>query len=485
MASPRPHSTARRSANLLVWLVAVIALAVPASASAGPAAEVSIMDDQLLLGASQAEIDTNMEIFRSFGVDRLRVSAFWNQIAPDEESRTRPEAFDASNPAEPRYRFEALDRVVASATQHGLKVMVSISTPGPVWASREPQRDNKLWKPQAEEFGAFAAAVTGRYAPFVDHWGVSNEPNQGVWLQPQSDRIGAVAPHLYRSLVQAAYPRIKALDPDSLALVGELAAAGRQGKGDTVPLRPLRFLRALACRDSRYRPIRTGRCKNFQPVPMDAIGHHPYQLLLAPNLRSANKDDAAINDGRRLLKVVDRLTRLGAFRSGTGKPLNLYYTEFGYQTSPPDPFAGVSLSQQKAYLQQAAFIAWSTPRVREINQFRLTDGLLSGRGPQRFAEFQSGLLFRDRRPKPAHAVFPHPFNVSGTRFWGHVRRGGSHSVRVQYRPRVSSPFRTVAQVLTSSNGYFNFRLPGRKKPGQYRYTYTDPTARSGIVTVRR
>ncbi|MEJ7788437.1 MAG: hypothetical protein WKF29_01010 [Thermoleophilaceae bacterium] len=483
MAISRPQLRLR-PVILAVWLIAAVALAMPAGASAGPRADVSIMDDQLLLGASQAEVDKNMAIFRTLGVDRLRVSAFWNQIAPDEESRVRPGDFDAANPFEPRYRFAGLDRVVESASRHGLKIMVTITTPAPVWASREPQRDNKLWKPQPAEFGAFTAAVVGRYAPFVDHWGVSNEPNQGVWLQPQSDRIGAVAPHVYRSLVQAAYPRIKALDPDSLALVGELAAAGRQGTGDTVPLRPLRFLRAMACRDARYRPIRRGRCKNFQPVPMDAVGHHPYQLLLAPNLRSANKDDAAINDGRRLLKVVDRLTRLGAFQPGAGKRLDLYYTEFGYQTSPPDPFAGVSLSQQKAYLQKAAFIAWSTPRVREINQFRLTDGLLSGRGPQRFAEFQSGLLFRDRRPKPANAIFPHPFVISGTRFWGHVRPGAGHSVRVEYRRNSRGKFREVAQVLTSSRGYFNFRLRGRK-PGQYRYRYSDPLATSGIVTVRR
>ena len=483
MALPRPRLSPR-PVILAVWLIAAVALAIPTAASAGPRAEVSIMDDQLLLGASQEEVDTNMAVFRSLGVDRLRVSAFWNQIAPDEESRVRPPGFDAADPAEPRYRFAGLDRVIASAARHGLKIMVTITTPTPVWASREPQRDNKLWKPRPSEFGAFAAAVVARYAPSVDHWGVSNEPNQGVWLQPQSDGVGAVAPHLYRSLVQASYPRIKALDPESVVLVGELAAAGRQGTGDTVPLRPLRFLRALACRDARYRPIRRGRCRNFRPVPMDAVGHHPYQLLLAPNLRSANKDDAAINDGRRLLRVVDRLTRLGAFEPGDGDRLDLYYTEFGYQTSPPDPFAGVSLSQQKAYLQQAAFIAWSTPRVREINQFRLTDGILSGRGPQRFAEFQSGLLFRDRRAKPANAIFPHPFVISGSRFWGHVRPGGSHSVRVEYRSRSRGGFRTVAQVLTNSRGYFNFRLPGRR-PGQYRYLYSDLRAKSGIVNVRR
>ena len=485
MSSATTHSPARRRTGLLAGFAAVIVLALlPAAASAGPRMEISMMDDQLLLGASQARIDNNLSIIRAFGVDRLRVSAFWNQIAPQEDSRSRPAAFDASDPNEPRYRFAALDRVVDSAARHGLRIMVSLSTPAPVWASRNPRRDNKLWKPSPAEFASFTEAVVRRYGRVVDHWGISNEPNQGVWLQPQSDRVGAVAPHVYRGLVQAAYPRIKTLDPDSVALVGELAAAGRQGRGDVVPLRPLRFLRALACRDSRYRPIRRGRCRNFTPVPMDAIGHHPYQLLLAPGVRSRNRNDAAISDGRRLLRVVDRLTELGAFESGDGEPLSVYYTEFGYQTNPPDPFAGVSLSEQRRYLQQAAYIAWATPRVRGLNQFRLTDGSLSGSGSQRFAEFQSGLLFRNRRRKPAYRTFAHPFVISGDRFWGHVRPGGRHSVRVEYRPRAGARFRRVAQVLTNAQGYFAFPLRGRR-PGQYRYRYVNPAGTSGIVTVRR
>ena len=484
MTLPRLHFTSRLRAVLLASLMAAALLALPTSASAGPFAEVSIQDDQLLLGASQADIDANMELFRTFGIDRLRVSAFWEQIAPDPNSRQRPKGFDAANPAEPRYRFADLDRVVESAARHQLSIQISILTPAPIWATREPQRDSHVFKPDAAEFGAFSAAVAARYAPFVDYWGVGNEPNQILFLRPQSDKRGTVAPHIYRAMVQAAYPRIKQIDPTSIALVGELYGAGRKGRGPLVPIRPLRFLRALGCRDSKYRRIRRGRCKNFKPVPMDAVGHHPYQLLLAPRIRSLNKDDAAINDGRRLLKVIDRLVRVGAFKTPDGKRPFLYYTEFGYQTSPPDPFAGVSLAEQKNYLQRASFIAWATPRVRELNQFRLTDGALSGSGPTRFREFQSGLLFGDRRPKPSVGTFPDPFVISGNRFWGHVLPGGTHSVKVEHRRGTSGRFRTLARVLTTPNGYFNFFLRGRR-PGQYRYRYTDPVGASGIVRVRR
>lgn len=148
------------------------------------------MDDQLLLNASQEEVDQHMALFRSMGVDRLRVSAFWEQLVPNPQSRTKPDGFDGANHLDPRYQFAALDRVVTTAPRHGLRVMLTISTPTPIWASLNPELDNSVWKPNPAEFAAFTTALVTRYAPFVDQWGISNEPNQGSWLQPQTDRRG-------------------------------------------------------------------------------------------------------------------------------------------------------------------------------------------------------------------------------------------------------------------------------------------------------
>ncbi len=470
-------------ALLLAATALVLALAAAPGAQAAQN-EVSIIDDQLLLNSSPGQLDADMALFGRLGVDRLRVSAFWNQIAPANLSRSKPAGFDGRNPDDGRYTWGPLDRVIASAAQHGLRIMVSISTPAPVWATGDPRRDNPLWKPSPGEFADFSEAVVRRYAPYVDHWGISNEPNQGVWLQPQSDRSGLVAPHLYRAMVEASYPRIKTFDPTSTALIGELAASGRSGRGATRPIRPLLFLREMGCRNARFKPIRSGRCRGFKPVPGDALGHHPYNLLQKPTTASPNRYDAAIGDGRRLVRAIDRLTRVGAIRSGTGRPLNIFYTEFGYQTSPPDPFAGVTLGQQRLYLQQAAYQAYRTPRVRGLNQFRLTDGAIAGKGLRRFQEFQSGLLFRNRKPKPAYGIFAHPFVITGTRFWGQVRPGGAHTVRVERKATARGRWRLVAQVPTSGAGYFSFRLPGRK-PGYYRYRYEQPAGTSGTIRVRR
>src|SRR5688572_19748020 len=212
----------RRTALLLACAAA---LALPASAQAAGNLGVSIMDDQLLLDEQdQARVDRHMARFRSLGVDRLRVSAFWDQIAPRPGRRRKPN-FDAGSPTAPQYHFANLDRVVNSAARHGLKVMISITTPAPLWATGDPGRHDRQWKPKPGEFALFSRAIASRYSAQTDQFAALNEPNQPGWLQPQSDRNGPYAPHHYRRLVRAAFPAIRAGDPSATILVGELASS--------------------------------------------------------------------------------------------------------------------------------------------------------------------------------------------------------------------------------------------------------------------
>jgi hypothetical protein len=482
IAAERHRFARRLAAAALAACAAVLALA-PAHAGAARNLEVSMMDDQLLLGASQASVDRNLRIIAGLGVDRLRVSAFWNTIAPDAGSKTKPAGFDGSQPFDPRYNWTALDRVVASAVRSNLKVMISITTPVPLWATGRQRGRNNLWRPSAGEFGAFAEAVATRYAQFVDHYGISNEPNQGGWLQPQSDSSGLIAPHLYRAMALAAYPRIKRGDPTSTALLANLAPSGSSsGRGRRTPIRPLAFLRAMACVNSSWRPTRSGPCASFRTIPLDAVGHHPYSFFMPPSRPQRVGDDVGIGDGRRLLRALDRLVARGRLAPSRGRRLDVYYTEFGYQTNPPDPFAGIVLGQQNRWLQDAFYVAWRTPRIRGLNQFRLTDGALRGTGFARFREFQSGLLFNNRRKKPAYRTFPHPFVMSGSLLWGQVRRGGRHTVSVQYRSPRGGAFRTLKRVRTDGRGYFRTRV--RVRAGQYRYRYTSPSGTSGTISRR-
>ena len=460
--------------SLLTALLACLLLALPAApATAAKDAEVSIMDDQLLLNEQDpATVDRHMRRFRSLGVDRLRVSAFWDQLAPHPERKRRPR-FDATYAGEGSlYHWSNLDRAVGAAVRHGMDVLISITTPAPRWATGDPRRNDHTWKPKPAEFAQFAQAVATRYERWADQYAILNEPNQPGWLKPQTDRRGPYAPHHYRRLARAAFPAIRAGDPSATILVGELASSGSRNRGPRSGIRPLAFLREFGCVKRSFRKKRSGRCKNFKPARGDAFGHHPYQFFSHPSRRSAHRDDAAMGDGRRLLRFIDRLVRRNRLVSARGGKLDLHYTEFGYQTDPPDPYAGISLRKQSRWLQEAARVAWATPRVRGLNQFRLTDGaVLPGGGPGAFAEFQSGLMFRNGRAKPAYRSFRHPFVAKRRgkriRFWGQVRPGGRHDVVVQ-RKR-GRRWRAVTRASTTRAGYWQRRVSAPR--GTYRYRW--------------
>jgi hypothetical protein len=470
-------------------IAALVSVALAPAAHAAPGAELSMMDDQALLGTSQAQVDATLAQMKAFGADRVRVSAFWSDIAPLPDALAKPAGFDASNPADPAYRWDALDRVVQSAAARGLRVLISLSTPVPYWASAKPSLKNPVWAPKPAEFAQFARAVAARYASAVDQFALLNEPNQGAWLQPQSLRGQPVSPHLYRGLVQAAYPAVKAAAPTATVLIGELAPSGRNDPGVTRPIRPLLFLRQMGCRSARFQALRTGRCRGFKPVPADAIGHHPYAIFQSPFQRSRYPDDAAIGDWRRLEQTLDRLVARGAIRPSGSKRLPIYYTEFGYQTDPPDPYAGIPLARQSRWLQDAAYVAWRTPRVRALNQFRVTDGRIGGKGPLAFREFQSGLYFADGKPKPAARTFANPIVVrpAGRRLlvWGQARPGGRHSVTIERRAPGAKTFTAIAAVATDSGGYFQRRVA--RRAGAYRFRWSDADGRgaSEALTIGR
>lgn len=489
-ATSGTHRAASVAVACALALVALLGAAQAAQASRD--AEVSIMDDQLLIGKSDAKVEKAMQTFQDLGVDRLRVSAFWQAHAPAATAKQKPPGFDGANPSSAGYNWTDLDRVAGAAARHGIKLLISISTPAPIWATGSPSARNPVFKPDATEFAAYAHAVAQRYASVADQYAVLNEPNQGGWLQPQSDSRGLVAPHHYRNLVRAAYPSIKAADPSATVLIGELAPSGRARHGAKEPIRPLEFLRAMGCVNKNFHSTRSGRCANFKPARTDAIGYHPYSFFNPPTTPLPNRDDAGIGDSRRLLGTLDRLVSHGGLKSSRGK-LDVYYTEFGYQTDPPDPFSGIALSRQDRWLQDAAYLVWRTSRIKAINQFRLTDGAIGNDpGLEAFHEFQSGLQFSSGKAKPAFGSFPHPFVIapsrprrgSKVRAWGQVRPGGAHSVTVEFRSIAARSFKKVATAKTDARGYFTARVTA--KPGFYRYRYAGggvPAGKTGALAL--
>ena len=469
----------------LTLAAACAALALPAAAPGASDMDLSIMDDQLLLNEQDASVvDRHMRRFLRLGVDRLRVSAFWDQIAPGPGRRRKP-SFDAASPTDPKYNFSNLDRVVQSAARHGLDVMISITTPAPRWATGDPARDDRQWKPKPGEFALFSRAIAARYGSMADQFAIMNEPNQPGWLQPQTDRRGPFAPHHYRRLVRTSFPAIRTASPRDTILVGELAASGSKNVGPDSSIRPLAFLRAFGCVSRSFRKVSSGRCRGFKAPRADAIGHHPYLFFMHPTRRSPHRDDAAIGDGRRFLRFIDRLVRRDRLNpTGRGR-LDVHYTEFGYQTDPPDPFAGIPLRRQDRWLQEAARVAWATPRVRTFSQFRLTDGAVHpGGGFDAYREFQTGLMFRDMRKKPSYDSFRSPFVVKRRgkrlRLWGQVRPGGRHQVDVE-RNR-GRGWKRIALAQTTRRGYWWGKV--RRREGTYRFRWgAGPRRKSDHIRV--
>jgi hypothetical protein len=316
-----------------------------------------------------------------------------------------------------------------------------------------------------------------------------NEPNQAGWLQPQGacakGRCRPVAPHLYRALVRAAYPAVKAADPTSQVLIGELAPIGRDVGGSRASLKPLTFMRAFGCVDDRYRPIRTGECRRFKPATADAFAYHPHGVKNGPADPNPDPDEAQIADLPRLFGVLDRLTAKRRILVSTGKPFDLYLTEFGYQTFPPDIAVGVTPTLQARYLQQAAYLTWRNPRIKNLTHYEWEDEPIRylGTGAKAFSGWQSGLFYSDGEAKPAAVVFTHPFWIDprpggrSARLWGQVRPGGAHDVVLQKRPAGSSAFVTIARVRTNEAGYWAkiVRL-GAKAEYRYRYDVGKPGA---------
>lgn len=462
---------------VLAAALAAVALAAPAAAA--PGLEIGMEDERLLLD-EPARAPEVVAAWQSAGVDVVRIHARWSKLAP--AHRGGP------------YDWTELDRAIGLVRAAGMQVMLSVTGPGPVWTSRAPWRDNPRYKPDPRLFGAFAEAVARRYGDRVDRYLVWNEPNIPGWLDPQLSCRKKVctpaAPHLYRELVQAAVPAIKAADPGSEVLIGELAPVGRRPRSARSAMAPLPFLRALACVDERYRPIRTGPCRGFRPVYADAIGHHPHGVLSAPDEPSLDPGWAKMGDLPRLFAVLDRLTAMRRLvaPAATGGRFMLHLTEFGYQTSPPDHAIGITLGKQSRWLQQAAYLAWRDPRVRSLVHYQWEDETVRYRSPGSFAYagWQSGLLYVNGKPKPALATFEAPLVADSVRgrLWGQVRPGGRAEVTLLRRQ--DGEFRPVTDIRTDERGYWTRTMP--IEPGaEYRFSWTSPDARhsSGVVTAGR
>jgi hypothetical protein len=451
------------------WLVAAVALALW-PATAGAQLPTIVQDDAQLLHRSDEQTRESLRTLKELGVDVVRVTAGWSVLTRDADASIAPPGFDAADPAAyDQRRFRSLDRVVRMADELGLEVMLDLAFWAPRWATTAAAPARARENIDAAEYARFAVAIARRYAggwepparvgpdgrpaptaddgvlaalfggvfgrasagtgplPRVSRFTLWNEPNHPAFLRPQwegrGERRHAQSADVYRRMVQAAYPAVKAVQPDAQVLVGGTAAQSSGGKG----VGPVTFLRRLACVDERLEPITDDDCAAFTPVPGDGWAHHPYALRTLPGAPAAEPDHAPIGDLDGLIGTLGRLVAAGRIAPAMG---DLWITELGYESNPADPELPFSVGDQAAFLPWTERLAHRHPQVRSFAQFLLRDlppsasvQTTSARRAQ--GQWHSGLLFADGRPKLAFEAFRGGIDLrrAGGRLiaWGRLR----------------------------------------------------------------
>jgi hypothetical protein len=367
-------------------------------------------------------------------------------------------------------------------------VYFDVTPPGPSWAHAKPPRsqraNRKTWKPKPAEFARFMTAVGKRYSgtykdendghpviPRVFVWAIGNEPNQGGWLTPQWEHGKLASPRMYRSLYFAAR---RALDKTGhggdAIFAGETAPLGRSDRTTRSPVRPKLFIEQLLCAKGHT----DGGCSDydkFGPLQMTAWAHHPYTKFLSPLQRDRNRDSITMANLGELPTLLDQLAaQTGHIAAG----LPVVSTEFGYETNPPDKYAGISLSKQADYITLGDYITYLNPRIAGNTQFLLRDVAPLRKYPKTsrhyWFTYQSGILTRSGKAKPSAQAYAMPFLAQGTgtplqaTVWGQLRfrpnnlpQGVQDQVQIEFKPADGSadwaPLGDPIPV-TNGRGYF-------------------------------
>jgi len=394
---------------------------------------------------------------REAGADRVLLNAVWSAIAPGR----RPAGFDPADPADPSYRWPALDGAVRSAVAQGLEPVVDVDF-APRWAEGPGRPSFEVapagtWLPRPGELGQFARALAARYSgtftdpaepaagplPRVRYFQIWAEENLSEHLTPLWRGRRLAGPAHYRAMLNAAYAGIHGASPGARVIVGGLAPYGdARAGGSRIP--PVWFWRALLClRGARLRPA---ACP--EPAHFDIAAHNPIDVF-APAQGAFSPLDVSVPDIGRLTRIVRRAVSARRALPAVRKPF--WATEIWWDSSPPDP-RGVPIARQARYLEQALFELWRQG-ASAVFWWYLRDQAPGAAGYA--ATQQSGLLYRDGRPKPAYAAFRFPF-VARRRgggmalLWGRAPRPGELSIE-RRRPR---GWATIATATAGPSGVF-------------------------------
>lgn len=435
-----------RPVLLPLLLACVVAVLAPAAAQASTTQSMIFDAQSDVIDASTR--DASLDEIQSLGVRQMRVLLYWKDVAPSRDETSAPHV-DLRDPAS--YDWSRYDALMGALRERGIRVLMTITTPGPKWAMKG-HRDY-VTRPSTTQFGRFVTAVGKHFGDQVDQWAIINEPNHPDFLGPQYSKHGHPAsPGIYRHLFQAADKALQATGNgrDTL-LAGETAP-----RGTSHVVAPLTFMRGMLCLNSHYK-----KRSSCDRLGIDGWAHHAYTTKAGPYFVPPGKNDVTIGVVSRLVSALNRAGRSGAVR----RSMPVYLTEFGIQSSP-DRFIGVSLAKQNEFRAISERLAYGQSRVKAFSQYLLHDDQpREGEGvsaSQRYGGFESGLRFATGGVKPSLEGFRLTLTAlrshRGVSVWGLVRVAtGATKAQLWYQNPGSRTFRKLKTVRTNRRGYFTAR----------------------------
>ncbi len=504
---------------LAVALALLAALALAPAAGAASSLDSIFQDDAVLVNneASQPGLArTSLDELRGLGVTTIHSLVVWAQVAPDRFKDKPPAGFDATNPASyPSDNWKKYDRLVREATARGFSLLLTPTLPAPNWAGACAGNSTVqpcVNKPSVKRYGEFVTALAKRYSgaypdpdnpgstlPAVRRWSLLNEPNLGAWLTPQYTTVGGKAvptgARIARNLLYAGIDALRANGhaADDVYIAETAPVGSTTGKLKTRKDPPRSFLRALYCltpAGGKLVDSRVGCGKSFRRLDVTGISHHPYTLGAGgPPFARSGANDITIGFLSRLTQVVNQAASRGRIPSSAAR--RIYFTEFGYQTDPPDDNFGVSWEKQAQYINQADYISYRNRQVRGVSQYELFDD------PAK-ASFNTGLrVCREGGDcagnkaaglrKTSYAAYRVPLYVTvvrkrrtRVRVFGWIRPARSaQTVEIRVITRNKSGNgerdRLVKTVTTRSNGILDVVVARAKGAPKYQLRWTSGT----------
>ncbi len=177
-----------------------------------------------------------------------------------------------AEPSKGHYFWDDVDNVLTVCQARGLKLIFRVDRP-PAWANGSGGTAPPTNAADYGDFmGALAAHCRGQLTGIA--YEVWNEPNLEIEWGGQSPD-----PARYVGLLQAAYPRVKAADPNARVVTAGLATTGGSLATAQSGERLTMTSRGLAWNDLHYiQAMYDAGARGY----FDALGSHPYGFAYAP-----------------------------------------------------------------------------------------------------------------------------------------------------------------------------------------------------------